>query len=176
MGNHFAGGRNDEAYPYATLCHRVAQALGEPVYTSDFETELRIVEHFARRFDVGLALEGRASVREILEMRERETKTNVAKVFAAGGLLALLQAGGFDAYISASTLLSAGASVFGITVPFSGYIALSSAIAHLIGPAAWAALGVKAFSSLKKVNDVKLAPLVLWAFVVHTRIAAHVPT
>jgi hypothetical protein len=156
-------------YPYARLCERSAKALKLDVSGDELETEFRVVEYFAARFDASLSENSRRSVSDILTQHERDGHRDLLATFSAGGFLALLKAGGFGTFVSASTLLGAFTTAMNISVPFSAYIGVSQVLSAVIGPAAWLGLAAGAFVSVRRHLDLKFVPLILWTFVVQSR-------
>ena len=82
-----------------------------------------------------------------------------------GGVLAALaaaQLSGFGVYLAASTAVGAITGILGIALPFPFYVGMAKAIAVIIGPIGWAALGIAAFYKLGSPNMKKLLPAVLF--------------
>ena len=100
---------------------------------------------------------------------ERLTREAVAKALVTGtfsiGLTALVEVAGFSAYTSAVQALAAMAGLFGITLPFSVYVSLTSLIAVLTNPLFFVlALGFVTYTlstrAKRKIRD-HLVPMVV---------------
>lgn len=85
------------------------------------------------------------------------------------GALSVAQASGFGVYLLATTLLGTMTSVLGITLPFAIYTGLTSAIAVIIGPVGWAALGFSILWKLGGPNWKVLVPVLLYIITVEHR-------
>jgi hypothetical protein len=72
--------------------------------------------------------------------------------------------------VSASTLLGALSAATNISVPFSVYIGVSQVLSAVVGPAAWLGIVAGAFVSVRRHLDLKFVPLILWTFVVQSRV------
>jgi hypothetical protein len=140
------------------------------VSADELETEFRVVAYFAARIDASLSEKSRRSVADVLTQHERDGHRDLVATFSAGGFLALLKAGGFGTFVSASTLLGALSAATNISVPFSVYIGVSQVLSAVVGPAAWLGIVAGAFVSVRRHLDLKFVPLILWTFVVQSRV------
>lgn len=69
--------------------------------------------------------------------------------------LGAAQASGFGVYLLASSTIGAISSVVGITLPFTLYTTMSSAISFIIGPVGFLVMGVAVYKSFKDVKNIE---------------------
>ena len=108
------------------------------------EQRLRIDEELqkiARRFDKANVLLGYQSIFTILRTA---------------------QLSGFGVYLAATTALGALTSTLGITLPFTAYTTMTSAISLIIGPVGWIGLGLLAAWQLTGPNHNRIVQAILY--------------
>ena len=76
---------------------------------------------------------------DVAELLRTQNGFSLANIFATGGLMTLLSAGGFGTYVAMSTALGAATATLGVTLPFAAYATASTALAVALGPIGWIA-------------------------------------
>ena len=85
---------------------------------------------FHEKFDLG----------EFMEQSD-STQNSLSGVMKTLGAISLANAAGFSLYTSSTMALSFVSSMMSITLPFSVYTTMTTAISVIVGPAGWTALG-----------------------------------
>lgn len=124
-------------------------------------------EHFIRLWDSLNEEQRMQYLKEAYSTDSFEDIAGIASLSGGAALAALATAvslSGFAFYTGMSTFICSAASLLGATLPFSGYMAASSTVAFLAGPAGWILGGLIAIGGLVFLgfpDAKKLAPLVI---------------
>jgi uncharacterized protein YaaW (UPF0174 family) len=100
---------------------------------------------------------------ELQKIAQRFDKANV--LLGDGSILAILataQLSGFGIYLAATTALGALTTTLGITLPFTVYTTMTSAIGLIIGPVGWIGLGFLAAWQLNGPNHNRIVQAILY--------------
>jgi hypothetical protein len=151
---------------------------------NEIKMEQQLAELFISNFR-SMSNVDKAKITKLLVEKGGASGGDLAALFATGGFMALLSAGGFGTYVAMSSALGLATGALGVTLPFVAYSAASTVLSVALGPIGWIGLAAAAFFTLngreeraerkarererKRRHAAELAALCLWCSVATLR-------
>lgn len=155
--------RGGQGVPYTTLVYGLAQKLGvvcQPTELVD-SIEAKIVAKVWQNITTTMTPEQREKLEREAEEQAKKLGKSIKGELGALGTLGAAQLSGFGVYMLGSTMLGAINTALGLGLGFGAFAGLSQAIAVVIGPVGWTAMGLVAIAKLGAPNYKKLLPVVI---------------